>query len=243
MGRLGTRDADAVVALCDSVASEPALELAAVWTHFATADDEGDSFFERQLESFRAVVERVRADHPDVMVHAANSAATLRDRESHFDMVRCGVAIYGMDPFGADPAARGLRPALELRSYVADIKSFEPGDSAGYGRTWSAPAETRVGVMPVGYGDGFRRGLSNEAEALIAGRRHPVVGTISMDNTTDDLGPGCELEAGIAAVLIGADGDERILAEDLARALATINYEITCGISPRVPREYVGGGG
>ena len=113
-------------------------------------------------------------------------------------MVRCGIAIYGLDPFGEDPFAQGLEPALELHSYVADVKRFEPGASAGYGRTWRAEAETRVGVLPIGYGDGVRRALSNNAEVLVGGRRVPVVGTVSMDNVTVDLGAETEVEPGRA---------------------------------------------
>ena len=139
----------------------------------------------------------MRAEHPGLLVHAANSAATLRDPASHFDMARCGIAIYGLDPFHSDPFARGLEPALELRSYVADTKRFPAGASAGYGRRWRAPADTWVGVLPIGYGDGVRRGLTNNGEALVGGRRYPFVGTVSMDNVTVDL--GAVLERGAPA--------------------------------------------
>ena len=169
-------------------------------------------------------------------MHAANSAAVLRSGDAHFDMGRCGIAIYGMDPFGIDPAAHGLEPALSLHSYVAQLKAVRAGDSVGYGRTWSASADTCVAVLPVGYGDGFRRGLSNSAEVLIRGRRRPVVGTVSMDNITVDVGSDTDVQRGDEAVLIGAQGAERVTAEQLARSLGTINYEVTCGISPRVPR-------
>ncbi len=182
------------------------------------------------------MAEEAKAEFPGLIVHAANSAAVFRDRRSHFDMVRCGVAVYGLDPFQGDPAERGLSPALSLRSYVADVKRFDPGDSAGYGRTWRADAPTCVGVLPLGYGDGVRRGLSNNAEVLVRGRRHPLVGTVSMDNVTVDLGPETDVEAGDEAVLIGSQGEEAILAEELAARLGTINYEVTCGISARVPR-------
>jgi alanine racemase len=239
MGRLGARDVEGVLGVLDAVAAEDNLELTALWTHFATADERGDSYLGEQLERFSAVVKRARESHPGLLVHAANSAATLREPEAHFDMVRCGVAIYGLDPFGEDPASVELEPALELRSYVADVKSFEQGDSAGYGRTWRAPADTLVGVLPIGYGDGIRRALSNNAEVLVDGERVPLVGTVSMDNITLELGPNTQVSPGADAVLIGRMGGERILAEDLARALGTINYEITCGISARVPREYV----
>jgi alanine racemase len=238
MGRLGARDPEKVVALVEACAADPNIELAGLWTHFATADepDSDEGYFDEQLRAFTEVVERVRAEHPDVLVHAANSAAVFRDPASHFDMARCGIAVYGLDPFGEDPAERGLEPALSLHSYVADVKRFPAGASAGYGRSWRAPADTWVGVLPIGYGDGVRRGLSNNAEVLLGGRRYPLVGTVSMDNVTVDLGPETEVELGEEAVLIGAQGGERILAEDLARRLHTINYEVTCGISARVPR-------
>jgi alanine racemase len=236
MGRLGTADPNEVVALARACDVDPDLELVGVWTHLATADEPDSGFFDEQLDRFEAVAAAVKAEFPSVIAHAANSAAVFRDRRSHFDMARCGVAIYGLDPFQGDPAERGLAPALSLRSYVADVKRFPPGASAGYGRTWVAEAPTAVGVIPIGYGDGVRRGLSNNAEVLVGGRRYPVVGTVSMDNITVDLGPDSEVEPGEEAVLIGTQGEETIRAEELAARLETINYEITCAISPRVPR-------
>ena len=236
MGRLGNPDPAEVLALARACAEDPRLELAGVWTHLATADEPGSEFFDEQLDRFAAVAGAVRAEFPGVTVHAANSAAVFRDPRSHFDMARCGVAVYGLDPFQGDPAERGLVPAMSLRSYVADVKRFAAGDSVGYGRTWRAPADTWVGVLPLGYGDGVRRGLSNNAEVLIRGRRHPLVGTVSMDNVTVDLGPDTEVEPGDEAVLIGSQGEEAILAEEVAARLGTINYEVTCGISARVPR-------
>src|SRR5262249_37315733 len=158
----------------------------------------------------------VKAEFPAVTVHAANSAAVFRDPRAHFDMARCGIAVYGLDPFQGDPAERGLSPVLSLCSYVADVKRFEAGDSAGYGQTWRAPAAPGVGVRPLGYGDGVRRGLSNNAEVLIRGRRHTLVGTVSMDNVTVDLGPEAEVEPGDEAVLIGSQGEDAILAEEVA---------------------------
>ena len=155
-------------------------------------------------------------------------------------MVRCGVAIYGMDPQGEDPLARGLEPALELRSYVAEVKPCAVGQSAGYGRMFVAGKPTSLGVVPIGYGDGYRRGLSDNAEVLIDGRRYPLVGAVSMDNVTVDLGagPSAERLRGREAVLIGVSGAERITVEQLAQRLGTINYEVTCALSERVPRIY-----
>ena len=127
--------------------------------------------------------------HPGLLVHAANSAATLAEPAARFGMVRCGIAIYGMDPFHRDPADHGLEPALELVSYVAEVKRCAPGQSAGYGRRFVAEHETWLGTVPIGYGDGVRRALTNNADVLVDGRRVPLVGTVSMDNITVDLGP------------------------------------------------------
>ena len=238
MGRLGERDADAVAALVRAAAASDRVELAGFWTHFATADELDSEFFGEQLERFRALAEPLKDEYPELVLHAANSAATLRDAASHFDMVRCGIAVYGLDPFGEDPVARELEPALALHSNVADVKRFRAGDSAGYGRTWRAESDTWVGVLPIGYGDGVRRALGNNADVLVAGRRYPLVGTVSMDNVTIDLGADTDVAPWTPATLIGAQGAERILCEEVARRLDTINYEVTCGISARVPREY-----
>ena len=232
MGRLGTKDLQEVEALCDEAAQRG--QLAGVWTHFATSDELGDDYFGEQLERFKPLAERVKQRHPGTVAHAANSAATLRSAEAHFDMVRCGIAIYGLDPFQHDPADHDLEPALSLHSYVAAVKRFEPGESAGYGRTWRATEATCLATVPIGYGDGWRRALSNNADVLIQGTRHPLVGTVSMDNVTVDLGPQTDVEPGAEVVLIGRQGDERILAEEVAARMNTINYEVTCGISRRV---------
>jgi len=238
MGRLGTKDPEQALAVAQIVAEAEHLELVGLMTHFATADERGDDYFPRQLELFTKFATRFRERHPEVVVHAANSPATFRDPASHFDMVRCGVAVYGLDPFQEDPKLRGLEQALSLQSYIAAVRRFEPGDSAGYGRRWTAENATYVGTLPIGYGDGFRRAFSNNAEVLVAGRRYPVVGTVSMDNITVDLGPETDIAAGAEATLIGNDGRERITVEDLARRIDTINYDITCGLSPRVRRQW-----
>jgi alanine racemase len=241
MGRLGTRAVEQASEAARAAAASEGVELAGLMTHFATADELDDGgFFAEQLERFGNWVRPLRAEFPGALVHAANSAAMLREAESQFDMVRCGIAVYGMDPFGRDPAARGLEPALELTSYVSDVKACAPGESVGYGRRYVADADTMIGLLPLGYGDGWRRGLSNNADVIVDGRRFPLVGTVSMDSVTADLGPDREAEAlrGARATLIGIQGSERITAEEVARRLDTINYEITCGLTPRVPRAY-----
>jgi alanine racemase len=238
MGRFGVRDPERASRLVAAAAANPYVELVGVMTHFATADLRGDDFFDEQLRRFASWAEEVKREHPEVIAHAANSAAVLRDPAAHFDMVRCGIGVYGMDPFGEDPIAQGLQPALELHSYVAVVKRCRPGESTGYGRRFIADRETHVGLLPIGYGDGWRRGLSGNAEVLIDGRRLPLVGTVSMDSVAVDLGPDPSALDLLdrPAVLIGADGSERITAEEVAGRLGTINYEITCGLTGRVDR-------
>ena len=238
MGRLGTRDPDLATRVAEAAAASDGVRLAGAMTHFATADDRGDEFFGEQLERFTAWAAPLKRAHPDILLHAANSAATLRDDAAHFDLVRTGVAIYGLDPFGEGPEARDLEPALQLRSYVAALKPMAAGDSAGYGRRFVATEPTTVATVPIGYGDGVRRGLTNNAEVLVGGARHPHVGTVSMDNVAVDVGSADGVAPGDAAVLIGAQGDERITAEEVAARLETINYEVTCGLLARVPRVY-----
>jgi alanine racemase len=240
MGRLGVRDPERATRVVAAATGAPNVELVGIMTHFATADERENPFFDEQLQRFARWAQEIKREHPGVVVHAANSAATLRDAAAHFDMVRCGIAIYGMDPFGEDPHVRDLEPALRLSSYVADVKLCRIGESAGYGQRFVAGAQTHIGLLPIGYGDGCRRGLSNNADILIAGRRRPLVGTVSMDSLTVDLGPdpaAIKLR-GAPAVLIGAEDGESITAEELARRLDTINYEITCGLTARVPRAY-----
>jgi len=236
MGRLGTRDPEEATRVARAAAERH--ELVGAMTHFATADDD-PAFVAEQLAVFTPWAEAMRAEHPGLIVHAANSAATLREPASRFDLVRCGIAIYGLDPFQEDPAEHGLEPALSLLSYVAEAKTAAPGQSAGYGRRFVAAAPTCVGTVPIGYADGVRRALTNNADVLVQGRRVPLIGTVSMDNLTVDLGDGGAAAVGEEAVLIGRQGGERILAEEVARRLGTINYEVTCGISGRVPRAYV----
>jgi len=239
MGRLGTRDAAEATRVADAIAAAPHLELAGAMTHYATADEPDDGFMPEQLARFTAWAEPLRERHPGLVLHTANSAATLRDPATHFDLVRTGVAIYGLDPFQRDPGDHGLEPVLELQSYVAEVKPIAPGESAGYGRRFVAEHPTTLATVPVGYGDGVRRALTNNADVLVGGRRRPLRGTVSMDNVTIELAPGePQADRGDEAVLIGGQGGERILAEEWARRLDTINYEITCGLSRRVRRVY-----
>jgi alanine racemase len=240
LGRLGTRRLDEALSVADRVlAAEPTLVLAGAMTHMATADGDQE-FMQAQLEVFRPFVDELRRRRPQIVAHAANSAATVAEPDSHFDMVRCGIALHGCDPMNVAPEDYGLEPALELSSYVAAVKPAAPGDSVGYGRRFITERETWIATLPIGYADGIRRALSNNCDVLIAGRRFPLVGTVSMDNVTVDLGPSppVEIVPETRAVLIGRDGPERQTAEDLARRMDSIAHEVLCGISDRVVRRY-----
>jgi alanine racemase len=238
MGRLGTRDLREAVRVAELVATgSPALSLAGAMTHFATAGED-PTFVSEQLAAFEPFVAELRGRWPNLVVHAGNSAATLTEPRSHFDLVRCGIVIYGCDPMNVDPGEWGLEPALELTTYVAAVKQALPGQSVGYGRRFMAETETWIATLPIGYADGIRRAFTNNCEVLVGGRRYPLVGTVSMDNITLDLGENSSVQVGDRATIIGTDGDARQTAEELARRIGTINYEIVCGISSRVPRTY-----
>ena len=208
----------------DEALSIPREQVVGVMSHLATAESEDVSFAREQIERFRAVA----AAFPGAQAHLANSAAALRFPEARFDAVRCGLALYGLSPFGQDPARHGLEPVLAWHSYIAVAKSLSAGEGTGYGRAFVADRPTRIGIVPVGYADGFRRGLTG-AEVLVAGNRRRVVGNVSMDAFAVELG---EEEEGAPVTLIG-DG---VLAEEHARHLGTINYEITVAIRSEAER-------
>jgi alanine racemase len=192
----------------------PPVEVVGLMTHFATADCDLD-FAREQLERFEAAT----AEFSHLTRHAANSAATLRLPESHLDAVRCGGAIYGLSPFNTDPGDDGLEPVLSWESTLAQVKRLEPGASTGYGRRFAAQEPTWIGIIPVGYADGFNRNLTG-TEVRVAGEPRPVVGTVSMDSFAVELDR--QLPVGSPVVLLG----HGVLAESHARVAGTINYEL-----------------
>ncbi|MCW2958086.1 MAG: alr, partial [Solirubrobacterales bacterium] len=229
MGRLGTRDPATATRVLEAAGDR----LAGAMTHFATADDRADPFFDEQLRRFTDWVTPLRAARPQLVVHATNSAGLLRDPRAHFDMVRPGVGLYGLDPFGEDAAARGLRPALTLVSHVAAVKACRAGESAGYGRRFVAERDTVLATVPIGYGDGWRRATTGRADVRIGDAAYPQVGTVSMDNITVDLGPdGGGVQVGDEVVLVGPG----LTAETVAARSETINYEVTTALLPRTAR-------
>ena len=209
----------------------PGRDVVGLMTHFASADSDA-AFTRTQLERFLIAT----APYPSLTRHAANSAATLMLPEAHLDAVRCGIALYGVDPLGEDASAHGLRPALRWSSSVAAVKLLRPGESTGYGRRFTATSDTWIGLVPVGYADGFRRDLTG-TEILVDGRRAKVVGVVSMDALAVALDR--RAEPGAAVTLVG----EGITLEQHARVAGTIAYEIACGIRsdvPRAEREVIG---
>ncbi len=238
MGRMGVRP-ESLPALADA-ADDPAFTVVGLMTHFATADEtEGPNaaFMVEQLARFRSMATPLRSRFPEAILHAANSAAVLRNPDTHLDMVRCGIAIYGCSPFMTDPADHDLRPAMALESYLASVKPILGRESVGYGRLWRAARGTTIGAIPVGYADGYCRSYANRAEVLVGGRRVPVVGMVSMDQITVDLGPESTDRVGDPVVLMGTQGDESITAEDLGRWRDSINYEVVCAVGERMRRE------
>jgi len=197
----------------------PTAEVVGLMSHLATADSDKD-FARTQVERF----EQASAAHPHLIRHIANSAGALRLPESHLDAARCGVAIYGLSPFGEPPATDGLEPALRWDSHLAQVRQLAPGESTGYGRRFVAEEPTWVGIVPVGYADGFRRDLTG-AGVRVAGEPRRVVGTVSMDALAVELDR--ELPVGTPVTLVG----HGVLLEDHARVADTINYELSTGIN------------
>ena len=237
MGRLGV-DEQTALELGAEAAAGPS-RLAGLMSHFATADEDDQTFFFGQLDRYAALAQEFRRRWPSVLRHTANSAATLREPRAHFDMVRTGIAIYGLDPANRDPETFALRPAMRWSSYLAGERVVQAGDSVGYGRRFIAERPTRIGIVPIGYADGVNRALTNRGDVLIAGRRCRITGTVSMDQLTVAL-PEDACAPGDEGVFIGESGAERILCEDMAATLGTINYEVVCDVSPRTVRRYVG---
>ena len=209
-------------------------QLAGVYTHFASADSDPEAT-RRQIDVF----DEVLAVHSfgGVVVHASNSAATLWHPRARYDLVRPGVALYGLHPAGGDPASEDLRPAMTLKSYVADTRRLAPGDGVSYGLTFRAAEPTFAATVPVGYAEGYRRSFSARSFAIVRGRRRPLLGRVTMDACV--FGVDESVEAGDDVVLLGEQGGERIFAEELGMWAGTINYEITTGVNPRrIERSY-----
>ncbi len=238
MGRLGVdyRQAVEFTRYVDSMAY---LKLKGIYTHFATADEADKGFANLQLSRFHDVVSSLRMAGVDIRwKHCANSAAILDMKDSFYDMVRPGIMLYGYYPSHETSESVSLQPALSLRSKITFLKKVDAGTSVSYGRKYITPSKTTIASVPIGYADGISRLLTNKVDALVNGRRYPVVGTICMDHVMLDVGTSDSVNIGDDVTFIGSDGDEKISAWDIADKLGTIPYEVCCSISARVPRVF-----
>ena len=239
MMRIGIRHSNAHKLFAAALEAEKHLNVVSLFSHFADADNRDLAFARLQLERFLEAARFFDNEHrPSPLLQIANSAAILRIKESRLDMVRPGIMLYGYHPSPSSEPEADLLPALSFRAKIMYFKVVLAGSSVSYGRTWTASRNCRVVTIPVGYGDGYARALSNKGHVLIRGKKYPVLGTVCMDQTMIGLGDG-EAYIGEEAVLIGRQGEEAITADELADQIGTINYEVLTNISARVPRIYL----
>jgi alanine racemase len=235
MHRIGVHPSAETAAFARRVV-EAGCELEGLWTHFARAEED-EPTTRRKLALFEEALASIRAEGiAPRLVHAANSAATILYPETHFDMVRVGIALYGLDPGEGLGERAGLRPALSWRSQVSAVRRIDPGAAVSYGHLYRVSSASTIATVPVGYADGYPRVLRTRSDALIGGRRRRVAG-VTMDQLLLDCGDD-EVAFDDEVVLIGSQGDEDVGADELAALCDTVGYEIVCGISERVPRSY-----
>jgi alanine racemase len=238
MHRVGAQPAE-VVGLAQAVIARPELRLASVFTHCAVADEPDNPFTDVQLRRYQDVLDDLAQAGVDVaMRHAANTAAAIAHPASRYDLVRIGIGMYGLPPSPALSGRVGLRPAMSLKARVSHVKRVAAGEGLSYGLRYHPATDANIATVPLGYADGVARRLgSTGAQVLIGGRRFPVAGTVTMDQLLVDCGDR-PVQVGEEVVLIGRQGDEEITADEWADRLGTINYEVVCGVSLRVPRCY-----
>ncbi len=241
MGRYGVMP-DEAVAFFNQIATLPGLVVEGIFTHFASAEARDKTFTREQFQIFQDVLaELSAAGHPMPLLHAANSAAALDLPETHLGAVRSGLALYGLYPSNEVSHALPLKPALTLKSHVASVRQLPAGASISYGRTFITPRPMPVALVPIGYGDGYHRLLSNRGAVLINGRRAPIVGRVCMDQVVVDTSGCGPVALNDEVVLIGEQGNERITVEEIAGWAETISYEVTTSLLARLPRFFKGG--
>ncbi len=238
MHRVGLPPDEALDAVAE-IARLPGLTVEGAWSHLAVADVPDHPFTRKQLDLFRELIDRIERGGLRLRYrHIANSAATMSLADARLDLVRCGVACYGLWPSAALAGSADLRAALSLKARVNLVKSVPAGDALSYGLEYTVPREGRVVTVPAGYADGYDRRLSGRAGVLVGGRRYLVSGTVCMDQFMVDVGEHA-VDVGAVATLIGRDGNEHVTAEELADVIGTINYEVTTRIPSRVPRVFI----
>ncbi|KUO72688.1 MAG: alanine racemase [Desulfosporosinus sp. BRH_c37] len=238
MSRIGFRETDFKDIL--KIAALPNLFVEGIFTHFATSDQRDLSFAREQLKRFQGLCDKLKQVGLSIPIrHAANSAAIIQFPESHFELVRLGISLYGLTPSSQVGGNVGLEPVMSWKTKISHVKGIETGVSVSYGRTFQAAYPTRVATIPVGYADGLRRALSNQGEMLIHGRRSTIIGRICMDQTMLEVTKISEVHVGDVVTILGKDGYDQITATEMAEWIGTISYEVVCGISKRVPRLYL----
>jgi alanine racemase len=242
LGRFGLLPNE-VVDFVRAISTLPGLVIEGIYTHFAIADAADKTYTLQQFEILRDVVRKLEEVGFAIPIkHAAGSAATLDLPQTHLDMVRCGITLYGLRPSDEVEPTIPLRPAMTLKSRVARVRTLPAGSSISYGCTYTTKEPTRVALAPVGYGDGYHRLISNRGQVLIRGQRAPIVGRVCMDQFVVKVSHIPNVQQDDEVVLLGRQGDEEITAEEVATWAQTINYEVTTNILPRVTRVYLKGG-
>jgi alanine racemase len=223
------------------IANLDRLRLDGLWTHYASSDEKDKTYTRMQLEAFNGFARQVEERGISIRCrHSANSGAIIDLPETHMDMVRAGISVYGLYPSQDVNQGRiDLQPAMTLKARIVHLKTVPAGTRISYGGTWQAPKDTAIATIPVGYGDGYSRGLSNRGEMLVNGQRAPIVGRVCMDLTMIDVGHIASVAIGDEVVLIGRQGEATISAEAVAAAVDTINYEVTTSLTSRVPRVFL----
>jgi len=243
MNRIGVPVTETAADTCVAMAQLPGLEAEGIFSHFATADTRDLTRTHAQMAKFDTFLTMLKHRGLEIPICHLNNSAGIMDFSAKYHMARSGIILYGLYPSDeVDPAVLRLRPILSWVSHIAHLKAVPAGQEIGYGGTFTTDRPSRIATIPVGYADGYRRNLSNRFHVLIRGRKAPIVGRICMDQFMVDVTDIPDVCIEDAVTLIGVDGSECITAEDMAEALGTINYEITCGISRRVPRTYLQGG-
>jgi len=239
MGRIGVRTDEELNEVLDTIAECDNIILEGVFTHFATADEEDKSKTYKQIDKFEHMLAIIKRRGLNLLIHAANSAATLDYKQTHYDMVRPGICSYGYYPSDCVSRNVKLKPAFEWRTKISYLKQIEKGDSVGYGFNYEAEDIRKIATLPVGYADGYKRDIGNNGYVLIRGQKAPVVGKVCMDQCMVDVTNIKDVKTGDDVILIGKSGKESITIETMANWLNESKYEMLAVITKRVPRIYV----
>lgn len=241
MGRIGIRSTEEVLVLAKKLNTLPNIQIEGIFTHMATADMEDKTGAKKQIQMFKQTLQLLKDNGISIPIcHCSNSAGIIDLREANIDMVRAGIALYGLYPSEEVKKENvPLIPALELKSIITYLKTVPEGTPIGYGATYITDKETKVATVSIGYGDGYPRRLSNKGYALVRGQKAPIIGRVCMDQFMMDVSHISDVQEGDVVTLIGKDQNEQITVEELAQLAGTFNYEFVCDLGKRIPRVYI----